>query len=308
MTARPFLSFVVPVYNVEKYVDACLESLEAQDDRDFEVIVVDDGSTDGSLGRVRAHAERLPAATIVSQDNRGLGAARNAGLARARGEWIAFLDSDDAVDPRYCSTIRRNASRGADVVEFNMVQLEDGERSVTDIRESFSPEISYPSACNKVYKADVWRDLRFPEGILFEDIAVIPYILCTRRVERIDDALYVYNIRPSSIMTTNQMTRNMDILAAFDHLRSLFDGASYASRAEAIDFYLFVHVMKYRYNKLYGFEYAFSRGLSRRLRRYVREKAGFPPANRFFRMLPTKDKARILVNLYMPFPLAYAIK
>src|SRR5689334_23375145 len=93
----PRLSVVVPVYNVERYLDECLASLAAQHVEDFEAILVDDGSTDGSAAIARRHAGRDPRFRLVSQGNAGLGAARNAGVELARGEFLAFLDSDDKV-------------------------------------------------------------------------------------------------------------------------------------------------------------------------------------------------------------------
>src|SRR5690349_8686628 len=93
----PRLSVVVPVYNVERYLDECLASLAAQQVADFEAILIDDGSTDGSAAIAQAYADRDPRFRLISQPNAGLGAARNAGIALAQGEFLAFLDSDDKV-------------------------------------------------------------------------------------------------------------------------------------------------------------------------------------------------------------------
>src|SRR5689334_608108 len=110
----PRLSVVVPVYNVERYLDECLASLAAQSVGDFEAILIDDGSTDSGPAIARAWAERDPRFRVVTQANAGLGAARNAGIELARGEFLAFLDSDDKVPPdgyaRMLASLERTGS------------------------------------------------------------------------------------------------------------------------------------------------------------------------------------------------------
>ena len=97
---RPKVSIIVPVYNVERYLPRCLESLTAQTLRDIEIVCVDDESPDGSLAILRDFAARDARIRVVSQRNKRQGGARNTGMDLAAGEWIAFVDSDDWVDPR----------------------------------------------------------------------------------------------------------------------------------------------------------------------------------------------------------------
>lgn len=94
---QPFISVLVPVYNVEEYVEACLDSLLAQDFEDFEAIVIDDGSTDGSAALVDHYASSDPRVRVIHKENAGYGAALNLGLAHAKGEYIAILESDDVM-------------------------------------------------------------------------------------------------------------------------------------------------------------------------------------------------------------------
>ncbi len=93
------LSFILPAYNVEDYIDACLDSVTTQDipTADYEIIVVNDGSTDSTPAHIQRYAERFPNIIIINQENRGQSAARNAGLEKARGEYVWFVDSDDTV-------------------------------------------------------------------------------------------------------------------------------------------------------------------------------------------------------------------
>ena len=96
----PEVSVIIPAYNLEGYLDTCLQSVLAQTLGNFEAIVVDDGSTDGTPGLLRRYAERDPRIIVVSTPNRGVARARETGIARAQGKYIAFLDGDDFWEPR----------------------------------------------------------------------------------------------------------------------------------------------------------------------------------------------------------------
>lgn len=110
------ISVILPCYNAEKYLSACLDSVLAQSMRDFEVIFVDDGSRDGSLAAARRYAERDARIRVFSQENRGVSAARNFGLAHARGEWVTFVDGDDELPPHAFETLLSGATEGVDMV------------------------------------------------------------------------------------------------------------------------------------------------------------------------------------------------
>lgn len=105
------VSVIVPVYNTEKYLPACLESLAAQTMDDIEVIVIDDGSPDGSLAIAEEFAAKHPGFRVFSTENRGVGHARNYGAKMSRGEYLAFVDSDDEVEPDYCQAMYEKAVR-----------------------------------------------------------------------------------------------------------------------------------------------------------------------------------------------------
>ena len=92
------ISIVVPIYNAEKYLADCLDSLVAQSDYDIEILCVDDGSTDQTIDILNSYSERYPFLRVVNQHNQGPSAARNRGIDEAKGEWIMFVDSDDWID------------------------------------------------------------------------------------------------------------------------------------------------------------------------------------------------------------------
>ena len=113
----PAISVVIPVYNTESYIADCLASIHGQTCRDFEAIIVDDGSTDGSAGIAKEFARDDSRFRIVSQENKGLSEARNAGIDVAQGDWITFVDSDDMLAPNFLQALLDAArSTGADIV------------------------------------------------------------------------------------------------------------------------------------------------------------------------------------------------
>ena len=110
-TVVPNVSLIIPVYNVEQYLPKCLESIAAQTLKGFEVILVDDGSTDHSLEILRGFARRFPNTCVIHQENGGVSKARNAGIQAARGEYIAFMDSDDYIAPLYLQRLYESAKK-----------------------------------------------------------------------------------------------------------------------------------------------------------------------------------------------------
>jgi CDP-glycerol glycerophosphotransferase len=178
----PRISVVVPVYNVERYLAECLRSLRAQTVRDFEVVMVDDGSTDGSAAIAEDFAERDPRFRLVTQENHGLGYARNTGVAHAGGELLAFADSDDVVPSDAYERLARSLdATGSDFASGNVLRLEEGRtkqaaflaqtfartRTRTHVRR-FAPLLADRTAWNKLWRRAFWdaNALRFPEGVL----------------------------------------------------------------------------------------------------------------------------------------------
>src|SRR4051812_12375969 len=192
---RPRLSVVVPFHNVAEYLDACLTSLAAQTSAaDTEVIMVDDGSTDDSARIARSWADREERFILVQQAQAGPGAARNAGVDLARGEFLAFVDGDDLVpSDAYELLLRTLARTGSDLVSGAVNRIGSfgtrpshlhgrailGEELGTHI--SRTPSLLYDvTMWNKVIRRDFWdaHGLRFPEGVLYEDIQLATRLHC----------------------------------------------------------------------------------------------------------------------------------
>lgn len=192
------LSVVVPVYNVEHYVADCLNSILAQDiDGSFEVIAVIDGSADASEDIVRALASTDSRLCVVTQENKGLSAARNAGIALSRGRWLAFVDSDDMLAPGHLSALLTRAREGdCDVVSSLWRRMSDD--GVVGLRGEEAR--THMAPWGRLYRREIWERLRFPVGCWYEDLITPCCIQPLFREEYIRDDGYLYRSRPGSIV------------------------------------------------------------------------------------------------------------
>lgn len=209
MDVTPLISVIVPIYNVEKYVKRCLDSLKNQTMRKIEVICIDDGSTDES-GRIADEFAKVDARfRVIHTENRGLSAARNRGIDETRADWIMFVDSDDWVDSRFCeipwSVAKRNK---ADLVIFESFEVKRNTvretRSMTTmlgiIDESFTHVKCSVVVWNKIYKKELFAGICYPDGRVCEDVATTPKLVHNAaRIVRINDCLYYHCWRKDSI-------------------------------------------------------------------------------------------------------------
>jgi glycosyltransferase involved in cell wall biosynthesis len=235
----PRISVVVPIYNVEAYLRECLESLAAQTFRDFEAVMVDDGSTDGSAAIAREFAARDPRFRLLTQSNGGLSRARNTGIADAGGEFLAFLDSDDLLPPKaYERLIGALDETGSDFASGNVHRLTTWGESPTRFLAAafaetrlhthvtrFRPLLADRTAWNKLWRRSFWGDRHFPDGVVHEDIpVVIPAHFAARSVDVLADPVYLYRIREGgerSITQRREEPRNF---------ADRFDGVAGVSR------------------------------------------------------------------------------
>ncbi|MFD3487861.1 CDP-glycerol glycerophosphotransferase family protein [Streptomyces sp. NPDC058665] len=213
----PRLTVVVPIYNVEDYLDDCLRSLAGQTMADSEIVMVDDGSTDGSARIARRFAERDPRFRLVEQENAGLGAARNTGVTCARGEFLTFVDSDDVVPhDAYERMLAALDASGSDFATGNVLRLGPGgvlvqapmfrkpmatDRSGTRLSRDWVL-LGDRIACNKVFRKSFWdrHSFVFPSGVLYEDIAVVlPAYFLASGVDVLSGPVYHWRTRDGSI-------------------------------------------------------------------------------------------------------------
>lgn len=234
------LSIIIPVYQTRNTLKRCVDSILTQDFRDWQMILVNDASTDGSAKICENYAKKEGRIQYVSlKRNSGLSAARNAGLAKAKGDYIMFVDSDDYLAPDTLKELMEQLSihPDYDMLEFPLYRHFGSPRQtrVAFTRREFTLNAVYwletkawqhTYACNKVYKREVWKDVKFPEGRTFEDTFTLPQVLrhC-RRVATTDVGLYYYTFNPKGI--TQQ--------AGAKDLNSLLDGNLIMLRRMATD-------------------------------------------------------------------------
>lgn len=221
------LSVIVPVYNAEAYLRDCVGSLLVQAVEDYEIILVNDGSTDGSAELMAEYARACPdVIRCLHLDNGGQGRARNHGLEIARGDFLGFVDSDDWVLPEmYQKLIHAAESQGADVAVCEIRQLHaDGSFARMSTWREGCPMASAGSACNKLFRRETVEGLRFPEGLWYEDFAYSAMALMrSRKTVELPEMLYLYRCGQPSTMHNNNARKNLDILPIMEGLRAFME-------------------------------------------------------------------------------------
>nr|WP_277605676.1 bifunctional glycosyltransferase/CDP-glycerol:glycerophosphate glycerophosphotransferase [Glycomyces sp. L485] len=233
--SSPRLSVVVPVYNVQEYLDQCLSSVAEQNFQDFEVVMVDDGSTDTSPEIAGKWAESDARFRLVRQENHGLGHARNTGLQYVSGEFLAFLDSDDTVPvDGYERMIGSLEHSGSDFAVGNVERFDSGRSWQTPQYAGLLDEGSRTThileepallrdtlAHNKVWRTEFWRrhGFEFPVGVYYEDIPIIlPAHLSAERVDLVDVVAVNWRLRESGDSITQRRAESPA------HFTDRFDG------------------------------------------------------------------------------------
>ncbi|MCI8619748.1 MAG: glycosyltransferase family 2 protein [Oscillospiraceae bacterium] len=232
-------SVVVPVYNVADYLPKCMNSLLGQDFDDFEIILVDDGATDGKCPALcDQYAAKCPERVrTIHQANGGLGAARNTGLEAAKGEYLFFVDSDDYIAPEALSSLAREIHKTrADMYVFGFWYVEGeeirpGEPPKAPLGQPLTlracPELLLepPMAWARIYRKELFFDtgIRYPARVWYEDLHTTPKCLYqARQIVVLPQMLYFYLLREGSIMRSSNIRRNLEILDALEAVRCYF--------------------------------------------------------------------------------------
>lgn len=226
--SQPLLSIIVPVYKVEDYLERCLDSILAQSYKNFELILVDDGSPDGCGAICDRYEEKDSRVRVIHKENGGVSSARNVGLAQVRGEWIGWVDPDDWVDPdMYTYLMDAALSQQADVAMCGRIEeYEDHtkERSWDEMRILSTEEAMHYLLLNddmqnllwdKVWKRSVFEGMQFWQRRTYEDIAIMHRLF--ERVQRLvwlPKAKYHYFQRPTSIVSDTTLGNKINHYAA----------------------------------------------------------------------------------------------
>lgn len=218
-------SIVVPVYNIEKYIEKCIKSLIAQTYENMEILLVDDGSLDNCGKICDSYAKKDSRIRVIHKENGGLSEARNQGAFEAKGEYLFFIDGDDSVSPKLVEeTILCAEKQNADMVifDFESVEEETGRRDLyhfalpkeRTVNVYDMPELilKTPAAWCRMYRKSFWdrSKIRYPKGLHYEDLATTPKLtLMAERIGYTGGApLYYYMLRQGSIMRSNNFERS----------------------------------------------------------------------------------------------------
>lgn len=234
----PKASVIVPVYNVEAYLEKCVQSILRQTERDFELLLVDDGSTDSSGQLCEELAKKDSRIRVIHQENQGLGGARNTGIREAKGDWLLLVDSDDWIEPQILEkALEAGLREEADMVVFPFRSVDEEGRELAVFRENIPVGRAFalkerkdilltaPVAWNKLYRTAFFREtgLAYPSRVWYEDIRTTPKLMAlARRMVFLGDIGYNYLQRQGSIMNSGKVARNVEIIQAFDDILPWF--------------------------------------------------------------------------------------
>ena len=234
------ISVIVPVYNVEEYLEECLESIKRQTYTDIEVILVNDGSIDRSKEICERYCEKDSRFKLVNQENKGLSGARNRGMLESKGEFISFVDSDDVLkEDMLDQLMKQMTSEDIDIVEcWYTNEKQELELSIPknvktifqgDSKEALvslcKDNIVRLNAVAKLFRRQVIVNFPFLEGLFYEDvyggIGILKHI---RKMVKINYIGYYYRVRQGSIMNREFNIKNLDLFTICDKLEQLYQG------------------------------------------------------------------------------------
>lgn len=217
------LSVIIPVYNAEPYLRKCLDSVLTQGFQNMEVILINDGSKDNSEDIIKEYQKKYSNIVYLKQENHGQASARNNGLAHAKGELISFIDSDDYILPDMFSTmIEKLENDHSDLVMCNISLEKNGKKTIENSTNFKSLYECPASVCNKIFRKELIGDLRFLEGIWYEDYNFfIKICLKKPKFAIVNKPYYIYMLHDDSTMHNDNALKNLDIITATDDFLKL---------------------------------------------------------------------------------------
>lgn len=248
------VSVIVPVYNVERFIDKCLNSLVKQSLKEIEIIVVNDGTKDNSQKIIDKYVKKYPdKIKSYIKENGGQGSARNYGLKKATGEYIGYVDSDDFVEKdMYKKLYNKAKENNYDIVVCGNYNVSEDYQNKnidafinnynTDLENIFFGKMA---VWNKIYKRDILikNKLEFKEKVWYEDLAfTLKAIMNSNTFAFIDEPLYDYLIREGSTMNNSNVKRNLEILEAFNDILSYIQHNKKEEYFSKIEFLAIDHI------------------------------------------------------------------
>ena len=232
---KPIISIILPVYNTSIYLEECLNSIYNQSFKNYELICIDDGSSDNSYEILKKYEKIITNCKVIYQDNQGVANARNVGLKNVKGDYIIFIDSDDYIEYNYLEKLyNESCNTGSDVVICNFYRYYDnyklklpvvlkkrsGIYSNQDILKSLIPDnLIHSYLWNKLWKKELFDNIEFPD-IKYEDISIMCNLFYkAKKISIISDTIYYYRIRKTSIVRNYSISTQNDYVKAYGFIR-----------------------------------------------------------------------------------------
>ncbi len=227
------ISIIVPVYNVEKYIKKCLDSLVNQTLKEIEIILVNDGSHENEETIILKYQKKHPNIVYFKKENGGQASARNYALQKAKGEYVIYVDSDDYIKRDMCEKLYDYATTNDyDIVVADMIQVGETEERYLSKTKYYHEDKAKNYLMNSAGVASILikteiasnKELQFLENKIYEDLAVIPaYALFTNKIGFLSEPFYYYLVRSGSTMKQTIYHKKLeDIFDSLEHVRSLF--------------------------------------------------------------------------------------
>ena len=305
------VSVIIPVYNVRKYLRRCIESVLDQNFDNYEIILVDDGSTDGSEEICDLYKNKHDRVRVYHKENGGLSDARNFGMEKANGKYWTFIDSDDYVTNDYLSTlynmivdndVRMSCISSHRIDNTELVYFDDGNYEDVDIltnvetlERMFKRDDVAVSAWGKMYDKDLFTDVCYPKGKLYEDLYTTPYLIdkCDK-VALSRNKKYYYYVRRDSITKGSLSEKDYSI---FDGLQKLVDyfGEKYPKLYKPVVSCYVLYTINNIINRL-----VFINNGYKKAKKLIRDKKDYWNIALFTNYLPIRVRMQVLVLVISP--------
>lgn len=292
------LSIIVPVYNAEKYLRQCLDSIVGQTLEDYEVIIINDGSKDSSGDIIEFYVNQYPQLVrALTVENGGQGRARNIGIGMARGDYLGFVDSDDWVEPDMFEAMYTAAAEaGADMAVCDALRFGDGAERYLPISGYAEPMAIATEPWDKIYKRSTIADICFPEGLWYEDLEfVIKAMLCCKTVVPVHRALYHYRCGHASTMNNKNAEKNLDMISIMENMKGYMLPRGYR---EEFEYILICHLLLDTINRVNIQDGENKQAVIQKLRGYAHENIADLFACPAYKRQSAKRRIVMALNYY----------
>ena len=295
------LSVIVPCYKVEKYLPRCLDSLVNQTLEEIEIICINDGSPDNCINILKEYKEKYPEKiVIIDKKNEGVWKGRKDGIKIATGEFISFVDSDDWLDLDMLEKMYNLAIKdNSDVVICDMMDYyEDGSKKFFNCTKYDSVYKVTPSACNKIFKREIINNIRFLNGLWYEDFNFTTKILLNDpKISTISGLYYNCHARKVSTMNNNNSIKNLDIITVIEDLKD-YACKNNLFNEDIFKYLIFDHILITSINRVSKQKNKDKNMVITKLRNYCKENLVCYKSQNFYKSIPLQRKFIATLNYH----------